>query len=177
MRTLKLLAGLFAGMIGIAGGLALALYLYGLSLPETHRETLTTDVAAPRERVWAAITGYAETPRWWNEIASVSEETRADGTRVTWNTDSHGQKVGFVTTEETRGTRLTRRILDTGLPYGGSWTFELSDVPNGPGGRTQVILTEDGFIRQPFFRAVTRLFVGQRATMGSYLAALKKRVE
>lgn len=168
MAFLALIAGTFAAALAALG---LFLYVFGRTRPERHRRCLEARLAAPPARVWGAITAYDEMPRWWEGVTSVEIETK-DGRTVTWNRDRHGQRIGFVTEEERPPFRLVRRILDEGLPFGGTWTFELS--PDGTG--TRLLLTEDGFIRPPLFRAVAHLFMGLDATMKSFLTALSARL-
>jgi hypothetical protein len=57
----------------------------------------------------------------------------------------------------------------SGLPFGGTWTFEVT--PIGDGGSV-VRITEDGEVYNPVFRFVSRYFMGYTATIDSYLKAL-----
>jgi hypothetical protein len=52
------------------------------------------------------------------------------------------------------------------LPFGGSWVYELE--PTGDGG-TVVTLTENGIVRDPFFRVASRFFFDPTSTMKIYL--------
>jgi hypothetical protein len=68
--------------------------------------------------------------------------------------------------------RMVTRIADEGLPFGGTWTYELELAA----GWTCVTLTEDGEIYNPFFRFVARFILGYDATMRTYLDGLEARM-
>ncbi len=65
--------------------------------------------------------------------------------------------------------KLVRIIAKEDLPFGGTWTFALSDAP---GGGTQLTLTEDGVINPPIFRAVAKWFMGLDATQRDFVRYL-----
>ena len=60
------------------------------------------------------------------------------------------------------------RVIDDGLPFGGTWTWEL--VPLGGG--TGLTLTENGFTRNPFYRSLGLLFFRPTESVARYLGAL-----
>jgi hypothetical protein len=64
--------------------------------------------------------------------------------------------------------RMVVRIADTGLPYGGTWTYDLA--PNGSG--TQLTITEAGEVYNPLFRFMSRFVFSQTASIDTYLRAL-----
>jgi uncharacterized protein YndB with AHSA1/START domain len=141
------------------------IWLVGRAQPERHSASISFTVPKPRAAVWAALTDYASIPQWWPAVKSVRIETRPGGETITWNTDKHGQQVGFRTKEEAAPARLVREIVGDNLPFGGTWTYELSD--DGAGG-TRVTLNEDGFIAPAFFRGVVKLFSSPEATMRDF---------
>ena len=69
--------------------------------------------------------------------------------------------------EEQPLTRFVARVRK-GLPYGGTWTFDL--VPEGAG--TRLTITENGEVYNPLFRFLSRFVFGHTATMDKYLADL-----
>jgi uncharacterized protein YndB with AHSA1/START domain len=151
----------------------LILYAAGARMPRKHRSQMTATLRASRAAVWAAITDYAAMPAWWPAVKAVRTEELADGTRLTWNLDRHGQEVPFRTGESHPPEKLVRVIATEQLPYGGTWTFELADAL---GGGTQLTLTEDGFINPPIFRAMAKWFFGLDATPRDFLAHLEKHL-
>jgi uncharacterized protein YndB with AHSA1/START domain len=63
---------------------------------------------------------------------------------------------------------LVTRIADTNLPWGGSWTYELT--PAGEG--TLLTITERGEVYNPIFRFMSRFVFSHTATIDTYLRAL-----
>jgi hypothetical protein len=63
------------------------------------------------------------------------------------------------------------RIADDKLPYGGTWTWEIEETPEG----SAVRITENGEIYNPLFRFAARYVFGYSSTMEAYLRALGKK--
>lgn len=168
---------LLYGLGGIVALLALALlffYVAGARMPRAHRSVITTKLAAPRAVVWRAITDYAAMPQWWPAVKSVRLEKLPDGTELAWNLDAHGHEIPFRTTESRENEKLVRAIAKDDLPFGGTWTFVLTDAP---GGGTQLELTEDGTITPPVFRAIAKWFIGLDATQRDFVKHLRTKLE
>src|SRR5882762_3556628 len=152
MKILLISLGVIVGLLVLAG---LGIYLLGRAQPERHTAALSFTLPKPRAAVWVALTDYASMSRWWPAVQAVRTETRPNGDVLTWNKDAHGREIAFRTREEKAPARLVREIVGDDLPFGGTWTYELAE----DGGATRVTLTEDGFIKPPFFRGVARLFM------------------
>jgi len=161
MKILIIILGVIAVLLVLAG---VGLYLLGRAQPERHSATITFTLPRARPAVWVALTDYASLPQWWPAVRAVRFETRASGEVITWNKDAHGKEIGFRTREEKAPAKLVREIVGDDLPFGGTWTYELAE--DGPG--TRVTLTEDGFIKPPFFRGVARLFMKPDGTMRDF---------
>lgn len=161
MKTLLFLLTILVGLVLLAG---LFFYLVGLAQPERHRASISFTLPKPRPVVWAALNNYAAMPSWWPAIRAVRLETRADGEVITWNTDRHGKQIGFRTAEERAPARLVREIVGDDLPFGGTWTYELTEQ----NGTTQLTLVEDGFIKPPFFRGIAKFLLKPDATMRDF---------
>ncbi len=161
MKIILLVLAALVGLVVLAG---LILYLLGRAQPERHTARVSFTVPRPRAAVWAALTDYATMPQWWPAVKSIRFETRPDGTQVTINTDKHGQPIAFRTKEEHAPARLVREIVGDELPFGGTWTYELTDENGG----TRLTVTEDGFIKPPLFRAVARYFLGLDGTLKDF---------
>jgi uncharacterized protein YndB with AHSA1/START domain len=169
MKTALLIVAVLLGLLILAG---LVLYFIGRALPERHTSRVTVVLPAARTAVWAVITDYAKMPGWWPAVKGVRLETRPNGEVWAWNKDAHDQEIAFRTREEKAPARLVREIMGEDLPFGGTWTFELAEED----GQTRLTLTEDGFIKPPFFRVVAQYFIGLDATMKDFAAHLEKRV-
>lgn len=150
----------------------LVLYLLGHLLPLRHTARHSFTVPQPRALVWKTLTDYAGMPRWWPAVKSVRFETRADGRVVTWNTGAHGQEIGFFTRKEQAPVRFVREMTSDNPHFGGSWTFELADTADG----TRVTISEDGFVRPAFYRAIAHYIMGYDSTMKDYGAHLTRHL-
>ena len=161
MKILLIVFAVLAGLLVLAG---LTLYLIGRAQPERHTAMIHFTLKKSRTIVWAALTDYAAMPAWWPAVTAVRTETRPNGDAITWNKDKHGREMGFRTKAEAPPARLVREIVGEGLPFGGTWTFELMEENGG----TRVTLTEDGFVTSPLFRGVAALFMKPDATMRDF---------
>jgi hypothetical protein len=170
---MKIALYVLAGIVALLLLAALVLQLAGSRLPREHRNQVTVVLRAHRATVWRALTDYAALPQWWPTVKSIRFERLPDGTELTWNTDSHGQEIPFRTGESRTEERLVRVIAKDDLPFGGTWTYELADAPEGG---TRLTLTEDGFITPPIFRAMARWFFGLDTTMKDFVARLEPHV-
>lgn len=138
----------------------------GLLLPADHTATRSARIDAPPDRVFALITEPGEYPRWRKDVKSVAVE-QADPLRF-----RETSKFGEVLFEEVRRDppgELVIRIADETLPYGGTWTYRLAEQEGG----TELTITEDGFVRNPYFRFMSRFIFGHTATIDAYLEAAR----
>ena len=170
---MKILLFVFIGLVALLLLAALFLYVVGSQMPREHRSVVSATLHAGRTAAWAAITDYTAMPEWWPAVKSVRTEKLADGTELTWNTDAHGKEIPFRTSESRPNEKLVRVIATDRLPFGGTWTYELTDVG---GKETRLTLTEDGVINPPIFRAIAKWFFGLDTTQRDYLAHLEKHL-
>ncbi|MEN0060789.1 MAG: SRPBCC family protein [Myxococcota bacterium] len=134
---------------------------WGTTLPVEHTAVATTDVTAPPDVVYDLITDPRRGPEW-----------RADVQRVEIQSDrrwiEHGEEplILEVRTAD-RPRRFTTEVVEHPA-FGGTWTWELQSNPDG----THVILTEDGVVYDPFFRAVMTAMSWESANIETRLAEL-----
>jgi hypothetical protein len=64
------------------------------------------------------------------------------------------------------------RIADPDLPFGGTWTYDIT--PDADGSRLKI--TEHGEVYNPIFRFMARCVFGHERTMKAYLSALEKKL-
>jgi hypothetical protein len=69
--------------------------------------------------------------------------------------------------------RRVTAIDDASLPFGGTWTWELS--PEGQG--TRLTVTERGHVDPPLFRFLSRFVFGHDATLRRVLSDLSRRLD
>lgn len=129
---------------GVVGLVVLA-NLIGLLLPRDHLAARCATFAKPPDAVWDAMGALAK------EVA-----TR--------------DKLPIEIEAEDRPRRLVTRIIDTGIPFGGRWIYELE--PDGAA--TRLTITEAGFVKVPMFRIFTTL--APNATKTRFLRALGARL-
>ena len=67
--------------------------------------------------------------------------------------------------------RLVTRIVDDGLPFGGTWTYDIVPIDGG----SRVTITEDGWIGNPLFRFFARYVFGMNRTVDEALRGLGER--
>jgi hypothetical protein len=65
---------------------------------------------------------------------------------------------------------VTRIVPPDNAPFGGRWIYELEAVPGG----TRLTVTEEGWIRNPLFRAMGHA-MGLDRTIKGYLRSLGRR--
>jgi hypothetical protein len=151
---------------GLSAGL-IAVVVIGAALPVAHTAGGTVTLPDPPEKVWEVITDVDGYPMWRPGVRSVKRHD--DGT---WQEYDGRQLTTFEVVESTPPHRLVTRIAESGLPYGGTWTYLLDPVPDG--GSTLTV-TEHGEIYHPILRFVSRFVLGHRATIDKYLTGLANR--
>lgn len=163
MIALWIVGGLFA--------LVVLLALVGACLPRGHVATSAVRLKAAPDDVWSVAADLARWPEWAPAVKAMERLPDVDG-KPAWTMRSrHGATPTVVETFDPPR-RLVTRITDDSLPYGGSWIWEIA--PDGAGSR--VAITEDGFVKNPVFRALATLVFGHHATQEAYLRALAKRL-
>ena len=147
----------------------LVVMLVGLMLPKAHRASRAARFSASPETIWAVLIDYSKYPTWRTNLKSVEALPAVNGMAAWREIGMRGQAIPFVIVESDAPRRMKTKINDSGLPFGGTWTFEVT--PTGDGGSV-VRITEDGEVYNPVFRFVSRYFMGYTATIDSYLKAL-----
>ena len=140
----------------------------GSLLPKSHLASRSSKFKQTPEALWAAMIG---PPDWRPDIRAFEELPRREGRRAWKETDKHGQTITYESLEETPPTRLVTRIADPQLPFGGTWTLQIT--PAGAGSLLNI--TEAGEVYNPIFRFMSRFVLGYTGTMDAYLKALHKK--
>ena len=152
--------------IVVALGVVIALVTgVGYALPQDHVASATREVPSPVDRVFARVTAVERYPEWRKDVDRVEVVSQAP---LTWREHSGGDVITFEMMEQRAQERVVARIADRGLPFGGTWTYELR--PAGAG--TRVTITERGEVYNPVFRFMSRFVLGHTATIDRYLDAL-----
>jgi uncharacterized protein YndB with AHSA1/START domain len=151
--------------------LALIVVAVGFLLPKQHVAARTARFKESPEELWRVITDVAAFPSW-RDLKSVEVVERPGGHRTWREVDNHGQTILFETVEESSPRRLVSRIADPSLPFGGTWTYAITALP---GGGSQMTITENGEVRNPVYRFISRLIIGHHATMEVFLRSLGRK--
>ena len=131
--------------------------LIGAALPKAHVARRGIQLAASPNEVFALIAG----PSDWRGL----KYEPLTESPLTWReTDSSGDAITYDRVETVAPKRIVNRIADPTLPFGGSWTYEIAPSGNG----TELTITENGEVYNPFFRFVSRFIMGHTATIEKY---------
>ena len=160
-------------VLGIAGLLVLVVLIVcaiGYMLPKSHVASVSARFAASPDSIWTSLTDVPAFPKWRPGLVSVELLPDENGQRG-WREIGKHDAVTYRVVESAPPRRLVTRIADQTLPYGGSWTYDLT--PDGSG--TRLTITEHGEVYNPIFRFVSRFFLGYTSTMEGVLRALGTR--
>lgn len=157
------------------GGVGVALLFgvlvgVGYLLPVAHVASAEARFARPAGDVFATIADVRRYPEWRPDVSRI--EVLADSPRTRWKESGRDGEITFEVEEATPPSRLRTRIADPTLPFGGSWTYEVT--PSGSG--TRVRITEHGEVYNPVFRVVSRFVFGHTATLEEFLRNLGRKL-
>jgi len=158
----------FVRLLVIIGVLILTMFITGSMLPQGHTATMSEEFTASREEVWAVLSDFGGWPSWRSDL----KEIRTGHNGFT-EVNSENEVVDYQIEDFVSPERMVTRITTKDLPYGGSWTYELT--PNGTG--CTLTITENGEVYNPLFRFMSKYMFGHTMTMEGYMADLKKRVQ
>jgi uncharacterized protein YndB with AHSA1/START domain len=151
---------------GVVCLLVAIVIVVGYLLPVAHVASAETNVDQPPDRVFALLTDVAGFPRWRSDVKSV-ELLGSDPPR--WREHGSNGDVTFEVTERQPPRRLVTRIADQSLPFGGTWTYELTPAGSG----TRLTITEHGTVFNPVFRFMSRFVFGHAATIERFLKDIR----
>jgi len=155
----------------VIGLLVVVLLLVGWLLPEKHRAERQATFKAPPETVWDLITNVEAFPSWRSDVKTVRRLPDRDG-RPVWVEDGSNGPITLAVERSEAPRLLVLRIADPDLPFGGTWTYEISPAAAG----STLTITEDGAIYNPLFRVMARFVFGYEGTMAAYLTAADARL-
>jgi len=157
-------AALVLGALVVLGLLLVAI---GYALPVKHVAVREAMLPAPPERVYAAIGNVEQYAAWRSDLQAV--EVLASPPALRWRERGGNGTITYELADTDPPRRLVTRIADPSLPFGGSWTYQLT--PSGTG--TTLVITEHGEVYNPLFRLMSRFVFGHTRTMEKYLEDLE----
>jgi len=156
-------------LLGLLVGLPLLGMLVGSLLPRNHVARVTIELHSPPERIWALVSDFPGTPAWRPGILRVEPATGPGGETRFVESSKQGQ-VTFEVLSREPPRHQVMRVVDEGQPFGGTWTWELTRAGAG----TTLRITEAGFIKNPLFRVIGKLFFSPTATLEQYCLDLAR---
>jgi hypothetical protein len=158
MLKVILLAG--AGLIS----LAVIVMLVGCLLPKQHVASRAISLRRKPEDVFQLISDFKAAPSWRPDVQQVELLSPADG-HPRYREKSKNGTIAMAVVESIPPSRMVTRIADKGLPFGGTWIFDISSTAKG----CRLNITERGEIYNPVFRFVSRFLLGYQRTLDAYL--------
>ena len=98
-----------------------------------HQDTLSVDIAAPRQKVWDVLTDLSVMPQWMPDTARV-ELQQLGSMEILWCIDEQGRRSGFWTAVAKPPSEMQRygTVLKDGpagqRPPGGNWVIYLEAI-------------------------------------------------
>jgi len=153
----------------VLASILILIIVIGALLPKKHTVSRTVSLRQPAEAVWSLISG---PPTWRPDVRNYEELPAHDGRRMWRETDKSGQTIKYEAIESTAPRHLVVRIADPTLPFGGTWTYDIT-----PSGQScSLTVTENGEVYNPLFRFVSRFIIGQTATLEAYIKVLNAKL-
>ena len=179
MRTVLIAAGVLVGALILVVAVVV---IIGMMLPQNHVAARMVRVRQTPEQVFAIISDVEKVPTWRADVTRV-EILPSENGHVMFR--EHGSDAVTYRVEASEAPRRrVVRIADANLPYGGTWTYEVtpataavtatSATPAAP--LTQITITERGEVYNPIFRFMSRFVFSHHATIDAYLTALGKKL-
>ena len=163
MAAIKWSLRVVFGLVGIVA----IIWTFGMMLPRDHVATRIGTYHVPPEKVWAAITDVDAMPSWRIGLKGVTRLPEMNGLPAHIEDTAAGKlKIETQSMEPPR--KLVNRIGGENLPFGGTWTFDVTPTAD----RSTLRITENGYVTNPIFRFIGRFFIGYTSEMEKYLTGL-----
>jgi len=137
----------------------------GAMLPVKHRATGKARLGITPDALYAILAG---PPDWRSDVKAYGPLPGQNGRKRWWEQDAHGSRITFELVEDSPPARRAVRIADRNLPFGGTWTYEISPAPGG----ADLRITEDGEVYNVFFRFISRFVIGHTASIETFFKDL-----
>jgi uncharacterized protein YndB with AHSA1/START domain len=151
--------------------LVAVIFAIGYALPAHTTHTRTIALKQSPEKVFAVLADIPNMPKWNRNMEKVEVLASVDGKETTRQTFKGGMDMIITTTESSPPNHLVRALGDSDEPFSGSWTYGITATPDGG---SQVALTEQSEVPNPFFRFMLKLF-GPTKYIDQHLEDLAKQ--
>ena len=160
---------------GAVVGVGVLAFVAGSLLPRGHRSRVRARFTKPPELLFETITDFAAWPSWNPSVRKMERQADRNGKPVWLLTDANGKLPSCVELMRAPGRdqpgEIVTRIDDPKLPFGGTWTWRFALIDGG----TEITITEEGEVKNPIFRLMSKLFFDPHGTAMKYLTALGKK--
>lgn len=163
VKSIGIVLLILAGVVGLIA-------LLGSQLPVAHIAVRTTEFRQSPQQLWDVISG---PPTWRPEVERYEILSAPSQPRKWREYGRHGEKITYEVVESDPPSKLITRIADPHLPFGGTWTYQITPAAHG----STLTITENGEIYNPIFRFVSRYLQGYTATIDNYLKALHSKLD
>jgi hypothetical protein len=170
MRAERKMLSWFLIVLAMLVAIPLLLGAAGFLVPRQHQTTRNIELRQSPEAVWSAVSDFAAGPTWRKDLHRVERGEDRNGHPV-WIEVSRSGRLPLEVVESIPPARLMTRIADQNLPFGGTWTWEITATEKG----CTVRITEDGEIHNPIFRFLARFVFGYHSTIETYLRSLGRK--
>jgi hypothetical protein len=154
----------------VLAGILILMALIGYLLPKEHTVTREARFHQPPEVIWKTITDIDAMPAWRQGLKSVKHLPDQNGLPGWVETFDSGI-IPLETVTSQPPSKLVVRIADPKLPFGGTWTYEITPMPSG----SNLRIREDGEIYNPVFRFLARFLIGYSGTIETYLKSMARK--
>ncbi len=170
MRPRALLRGVLV-LAAIPVVLFLAALFVGLSIPRDHVAANEAVYGEDLEEVWTVISDLSDHPAWRDGVNEMRRHPDRNGNPV-WEEVGPRGSITYEVVEWDPPHRLTTRIADPDLPFGGTWSWTLEPTAEG----VRVTLVERGVIKHPVFRFVARHLIGYHSSIDAFQRELAREL-
>ncbi|MFQ5637756.1 MAG: SRPBCC domain-containing protein, partial [bacterium] len=134
-------------ILGVLVAIVALVALIGALVPKEHTATRSAKYNQAPQEIWNAITDFRAMAEWNSYFKEVKPLPDHDG-NAAWSMISNQGTMPLEVVEIDTNKKLVTRILDEGMPFGGTWTYEIAETDGG----AILTITEDGFVRNVIFR-------------------------
>jgi len=159
-----------AVVTAIALAVAVAAFI-GSRLPRAHHASAERILPVPPEALWRTLADVDRFPSWRADVKRVQRLPDRDGMPV-WIEEGRSGKMTFAFERMEPPRILVSRIADPNLPFGGTWTLDISPAPGG----ARLRISEDGEIYNPLFRFMARFVFGYDGTINGYFSSVERTI-
>ncbi len=149
-------------------GIVLVVVITGWSLPVKHHVAREEVFVGTPQTLFGLITNIDDFPKWRSSVKRVEHLPDIAGKMRFREYGSNGA-ILYEVDENVPDRRLVTRIADRSLPFGGTWSYDVS--PQGDSVRLRI--TEDGEVYNPVFRFVSRFVMGHTSTIDQFLSDVR----